>query len=92
MVCLSESELLLTGQGAEYLLDEVKASSSHYYGADQRLRAVVAALDIAGLAEESYREFRSKKGQQEGPLPRRMRLRIGAEDVGTLADGTIVIV
>ncbi len=90
VTCLSESELLLTGHGAAYLLDEVKAGSSHYYGADQRLRAVVEALDIAGLAEESYRKFRSNKGQQAGPLPRRMQLRIGDEEVGTLADGTSV--
>ena len=90
VTCLSESDLLLSGHGAEYLLDEVKARNAHYYGAEQRLRAVVGALDIAGLAEESYRDFRSQKGQQVGPLPRRMRVWVGAEEAGTLADGTIV--
>ena len=95
MTCLSESELLLSGAGAEYLLEEVQACSSHYYGADQRLRALVDALNISGLAEESYHEFRIKKGQKLCPLPRRMSLWVGKEgsnrqEVGVLRDGTVV--
>ena len=69
VTCLSESELLLSGAGAEHLLDEVKAYNSHYYGADQRLKAFVDAMNISSRAEESYREFRSKKGQQLCPSP-----------------------
>ena len=87
--CISETELQLSGRGAQYLLDEVKASGTSYYGTSQRLRAVVEALDLHGLAEVSYQQFRQRKGQQPGPLPRKMQLRVGEELLGTLLDGTI---
>ena len=62
----------------------------HYYGAEQRLRAVVEALDVSGLAEEAYKEFRSQKEQVAAPLPRKMALRYEGERLGVLVDGTIV--
>jgi GTP-binding protein len=90
--CISESLLELSGPGAQMLREETSlmAEGRHYYGAEQRLRAVVEALDVSGLAEEAYKEFRSRKEQVVAPLPRKMALRYEGERLGVLVDGTIV--
>lgn len=95
VTCISETLLEVSGPGAEYLVAETASGSTHYYGAEQRLRAVVEALDISGQAEESYHSFRKNKDQKAAPLPRKMSLRLRGSDAteevfGYLLDGTIV--
>ena len=98
VTCVSETLLEVSGPAAEYLVAETASGATHYYGAEQRLRAVVEALDISGQAEDSYHSFRKSKDQQAAPLPKKMGLRLrgtGAlegegELFGYLQDGTIV--
>lgn len=93
VTCVSETLLEVSGPAAEYLVAEAASGSTHYYGAEQRLRAVVEALDICGQAEASYHAFRRQKDQKSAPLPRKMTLKLrGSTDssFGYLQDGTIV--